>query len=98
MNDIPINKQAALFLSRKRHSETIQDALDGAANHLMSGKLARQFSDIVEAGFGPEPVLTYSVTLRRDVKTNDLYCYSSKTIVSHHIGEGMRLFGLNDPE
>jgi hypothetical protein len=97
MNDTPINKQAALFLSRKRHSETIQDALDGAANHLMSGKLARQFSDIMEAGFVPEPILTYSVKLRRDVKTNDQYCYSSKTSVSHHIGESTQLFGLSDP-
>jgi hypothetical protein len=98
MNDIPINKQAALFLSRKRHSETIQDAIDGAANHLMSGKLAEQFSDVVAAGFGPEPVLTFTVRIRRDVKTNDQYCYSTATKVSHHIGEGVRLFGLSDPE
>ena len=96
MNDIPINKQAALFLSRKRHSETIQDAIDGAANHLMSKHLSKQVSDVFAGGFGPEPVLTFTVRIRRDVKTNDQYCYSTATKVSHHIGEGVRLFGLSD--
>ena len=98
MNDTPINKQAAIFLSRKRHSETIQDALDGAANHLMSGKLASQAGDVFAGAFGPEPVLTFSVSIRRDVKTNDQYVYKSTTKVHHEIGEGARLFGLSDPE
>ena len=91
----PINRQAALFLSRKRHTETVEEALDGAMNHLNQGSFKDALVNVFAANdFGPEPVVTYKISIRRDVASPGKFCYQASTQVSHHIGEGVKLYGL----
>ena len=90
----PINKQAAFFLSRKPRTETVQQAIEGAINHLMKGKLCEHLAEVFAGNFGPEPNVTFSVTIRRDATDVTRYCYSAKTVVGHDIGGQVKLYGL----
>jgi hypothetical protein len=93
--ETPVNKQAALFLSRKRRADTVQDAIDGAVNHLMSGKINEQLAAVFGSDqFGPEPQVTFRVSIRRDPKTPGQFAYTAKTSIQHDLGSGVQLFGL----
>ena len=93
----PVNRQAALFLSRKPRCETVKEAIDGAINHLMSGKFNEQLADVfASGGFGPDPSVTFSVTIRHDATDATKYVYTSTTKVTHDMGTKVNLFGLKD--
>lgn len=94
-SDTPVNRQAALFLSRKRHTSTVEEALDGAMNHIIHGGFKDALANVFAADdFGPEPVVTFKVSIRRDVASPGCFCYATTTNVSHHIGDGVKLYGL----
>lgn len=91
----PINKQSAIFLSRKRQIETVSEAIDGAVKHLLSGKIQEQLAEVFTGAFGPEPVVTYTIMIRRDVANPAKFAYSSKTQVKHNIGGEAKFYGLD---
>lgn len=95
MNTTPVDKQAALFLSRKRHTNTVQEAVEGAVNHLMSGRLNEQLADVFTGAFGPEPEVAFTIRIRRDPAHQGKYVYKAETNVLHGIGKGVKLYGLN---
>ena len=90
----PINKQAALFLTRHRRCETVEEALNGAINHLMGGKINEQLAQVFSGAFGPEPWVTFQLTIRRDPQQPGTFAYNSNTKVGHDIGESTRFYGL----
>jgi hypothetical protein len=90
----PVNKQSALFLSRHRRCETVQEALEGAMNHLLTGKLNEQLAEVFAGGFGPEPWVTFQITIRQDPKETGTFSYQSNTKVGHDVGASVRLYGL----
>lgn len=90
----PVNKQSALFLSRHRRCETVQEALDGAINHLMTGKLNEQLATVFSGGFGQEPWVTFQITIRQDPKNPGTFSYCSNTKVGHDISGTVHLYGL----
>jgi hypothetical protein len=90
----PANKQASMFLSRHRRCETVQEAFEGAVTHLLSGKLKDQLADVFSGGFGPEPWVSFQITVRRDPKEPGSFAYSSSTKVGHEIGNPVSLYGL----
>jgi hypothetical protein len=90
----PINKQASLFLTRHRRCETVQEALNGAVNHIISGKINEQLAQVFSGSFGPEPWVTFQFTIRRDPQAPGTFAYHSNTKVGHDIGESIRFFGL----
>jgi len=90
----PINKQSAIFLSRKRQIETVSEAIEGAVNHLMSGRIQEQLANVFSGAFGPEPAVTFSITIRRDVAHSTKFAYTSRTQVKHDIGGDVKFYGL----
>lgn len=90
----PIDKQSALFLSKHRRCETVQEALEGGINHLLSGKLNDQLAEVFSGGFGPSPWITFQITIRQDPKESGTFVYKSNTKVGHDIGNPVSLYGL----
>lgn len=94
-NTKPVNKQAAIFLSRKYRIETMQEALEGAVTHLLSGKLQQQLAEIFTTqAFGTAPIVTFAISIRRDPKESNRYSYTAKTKVTHDLGDPVSLYGL----
>ena len=94
MNQTPINKQAGLFLSRKRHSETITQAIEGSIAHLTKKRLQDACAHAFTGEFGPNPVVTMVIKIRRDPKESGKFTYSRKTEISHEIEDAFNLYGL----
>jgi len=90
----PINRQSALFLSRKRHMETVQEAIDMAASYILNGKLNEQLAQAFTGEFGQEPTLTVSFSFRRDPKTPGRFSCTRKTKISHDLEGTASFFGL----
>ena len=90
----PVDKQAALFLSRKRHCDTLQEALEGAVNHLVSGKISEQLAAVFAGGFGPEPSFSFQITIRQDPTCPGTFSYMATSKVTHDVGKAVRLYGL----
>lgn len=88
------DKTSALFQSRKRHCNTVQEALDGAIAHLESGRIQEQIADVFAGGFGPEPTVTFQISIRKDVATPGSFVYQAQTKMTHEIGSPVRLHGL----
>jgi transcriptional accessory protein Tex/SPT6 len=92
----PINRQAALFLSRKRHTNTVEEAIDGAMNYLVNGTFKDALAEIFSTeAFGPEPVVSFKMRIRKDVASPGKFYYTASTSVSHHIGDEIKFAGLN---
>jgi hypothetical protein len=96
MSSIPINKQAALFLTRKRKTSSIPEAIDGAINFLSSGKLLESAGEVFAGQFGPEPKLEFTISIRKDVANPGRYVYTARTTVQHEIGSPFKIYGLSD--
>lgn len=95
MNDKPVNLQAALFMSRKRHCETVTEALEGAAMRLTGNEFKNQLAAAFSTdNFGPEPVVKMTVTIRRDVQSPGKFVYKCNANITHHIGCEISLYGL----
>jgi hypothetical protein len=92
--DTPPNSKPSLFLSHKHRVADIQEALQGAANHLLSGSLNEQMVGAFSGNFGPEPFITFQIVIRRDAKSPGHFVYSSHTKVSHDVGAPVKFFGL----
>lgn len=90
----PVDKQASMFLTRKRRIETVSEALEGAANHLINGGMHENLANVFSGSFGPEPWVAFTVTIRRDPKDPGLFTYSSKTKIGHEIGTPVSFYGL----
>jgi len=90
----PVDKQSALFLSRHRRCETVQEALEGAVNHILSGNLNKQLAEVFTGGFGPEPWVTFQITIRTDPKERGCFSYKANTKVGHDIGNPVSFYGL----
>ncbi len=86
-NDIPVNKDAALFLSRKKRAETVNEAIDGAINRLMKGELQDSLAACFTGDFGPDPVVTFKMSVRREAKHSGEFVMSVSTHVSHEVGD-----------
>jgi len=91
MNDTTANP---LFLRRARKINTIAEAVDGAVRHLQRGDFQRQAAAAFDGGFGPEPFVTFRITIRRDPKQPGAFSYRCNTYVCHDIGEGVAFYGL----
>lgn len=90
MND----QNTSLFQRRSRRVDSIEEAIEGTIRHLQSGELRRQATAAFDGGFGPEPFVTFQITLRRDPKQPGAFSYRCNTNVRHDIGEGVSLYGL----
>ena len=90
----PVNRQSALFLSKKKRVETVQEAIDGAVKHLLSGRINEQLAAAFTGQFGTDPCVTYKISFRRDPKEGGKFTYQSHTHISHEISEGVALYGL----
>lgn len=92
--DKPINKQAALFLSRNKRCETVQEALEGACNAILRGDLKDKLALAFQGDFGPDPIVSFEISIRKDIKTPGHFTYRSKTKIKHDLGEGCSFYGL----
>lgn len=92
--DKPINKQAALFLSRNKRCETVQEALEGACNAILRGDLSDKLALAFHGDFGPDPIVKFEICIRKDIKTPGEFTYKSNTKITHSLGEGCSFYGL----
>lgn len=83
-----------LFLKRARRVDTIEGAIEGTIAHLRRGEFQKQAAAAFAGGFGPEPYVTFQITLRRDPKAPGLFAYRCNTKVGHDISEGVSFYGL----
>jgi hypothetical protein len=90
----PVDKQASMFLTRKRRIETVQEALEGAVNHLINGGMHEHLARAFTGSFGPEPWVAFTVTIRRDPKDPGLFTYASSTKIGHELGSSVQFYGL----
>lgn len=81
-------------MTRKRHTETVNEAVQGAVKHLSEKRFEEVLTNAFGGDFGPEPIVCFTISIRRDPKTPGRFVYTSKTKVTHQIGEGVQLFGL----
>lgn len=91
MND---QTTSSLFLKRARRVNTIAEAVEGTIHHLQRGEFQKQAAAAFDGGFGPEPFVTFQITLRRDPKNPGRFSYRCNTKVTHDIGEGVAFYGL----
>lgn len=92
----PINRQAASMFTRKRRVDTVQQALDGAAERMLNGGLNGYLAEAFGSEqFGPEPVIEYSIKIHRDPASPGKFSYYAKVKVSHQLGNDFRLHGLS---
>lgn len=92
--DQPTNKPAALFSSRHKRCETVQEALEGACNAILRGDLKDKLALAFNGDFGPDPVVTFQISIRKDIKTPGNFTYKSNTKITHDLGEGCAFYGL----
>lgn len=83
-----------LFLKRARRVDTVEEAIEGTISHLRRGEFQKQAAAAFDGGFGPEPYVTFQVTLRRDPKNPGLFAYRCNTKVGHEVSEGVNFYGL----
>jgi hypothetical protein len=94
--EIPVNRQAANLFSKKRHTETVQQAVEKAAEDLLNGKLNRYLAEVFGSeAFGPEPMVTFKVSVRRDPAKPGAFSYMCSTQVQHDLGNPFKLYGLS---
>ena len=92
----PVNRQAASLFTKKRHTETVQQAIEQAAEKLINGSLNKYISEVFGSEqFGPEPLVEFSIKIRRDPASAGKFHYHSKVTVSHELGNGFRLHSLS---
>jgi hypothetical protein len=83
-----------LFFKRARRVDSIEEAIAGAINHLQRGEFQKQAAAAFNGNFGPEPFVTFQITLRRDPKNPGAFSYRCNTNVRHDIGDGVSFYGL----
>jgi hypothetical protein len=83
-----------LFLKRARRVDTIEEAVEDTIRHLQRGEFQRQAAAAFNGNFGPEPFVTFQITLRRDPKQPGAFSYRCNTNVRHDIGSGVSFYGL----
>lgn len=92
----PINRQASTLFTRKRHTETVQQAIDAAAEKLLNGSLNKYLAEVFSTDqFGPEPTVEYTIKIRRDPASPGKFSYQAKVKVAHQLGNDFRLHGLS---
>jgi hypothetical protein len=89
-----MNEPNTLFAKRGRRVDTIEEAVEGTIRHLQRGEFQRQAAAAFDNGFGPEPYVTFQITLRRDPKQPGMFAYRCNTKVGHDLGEGVSFYGL----
>ena len=85
---------STLFQRRTRRVDTIEEAVEGTIRHLQRGDFQRQAAAAFDGGFGPEPFVTFQITIRRDPKQPGAFSYCCNTNVRHDIGKGVNFYGL----
>ena len=84
-----------MFLTRNHERcETVQEALEKGINYLLSGKFNQHLVDAFTGDFGPEPFVTFQITINRDPRTPGTFAYRAAAKISHEVGTPVKLFGL----
>jgi hypothetical protein len=83
----PVNKQAAIFLSRKSRVETLEEALSIFANKLSDKSVASSALDLLDQHIQDDsPTLTISVKIRKDQRTPGNVTAEMVTSLSGELG------------
>lgn len=88
-HDTPVNKDAALFLSRKKRVQTVQEALNKLAIEVCSTATVMELRKIMRERIGPLGIdagLKITLTLKPDgSEPNRVWC-SMETKIETHVG------------
>jgi hypothetical protein len=83
----PVNKQAALFLTRKNRLETIGEALDKFASKLCSPEVAQNVKEMIARNrLGDDVQIAITLKIRRDPRTPDQFAVSMDTKMASELG------------
>lgn len=86
--DQPVNKQAALFLTRRGRIETIGEALDKFASKICSPEVAQNIKELIARNrIGDDACLTITLKVRRDPRTADQFAVSMSTKMGTELGQ-----------
>ena len=94
MNKSPVNKQAAIFLSRKPRVQTIAEGLNIFATKLCSPEVAQNVKEMISRNKqGDDVHIAITIKIRRDPRTDGNFAITMDTRIGTELGnEGF--FGL----
>jgi hypothetical protein len=93
-NAEPVNKQAAIFLSRKNRVDTINEAIQIFATKLCSPEVSANIKSMMACNAAGEDVgLTLTLRVRRDQRTADQYAVTFDSRLSKEVSR-TEYFGL----
>lgn len=90
----PVNKQAAIFLSRKPRVQTIAEGLDIFATKLCSPEVAQNVKEMISRNkLGDDVHIAITIKIRRDPRADGQFAITMDTKMGTELGnEGF--FGL----
>jgi hypothetical protein len=90
----PVNKQASIFLSRKKRVDSIKEAIEIFATKLLSPEVADDIKSMMACNQSGEDVgLTLTLRVRRDLRTADQYVVSFDSRLSKEVSR-QEYYGL----
>lgn len=90
----PVNKQAAMFMSRKRRAETVQDAMDFVATRISNPEFVEDIKGTLEAvDDNTMAEVQLVIRVRRDQKTTGALSVGLNQYLCHE-GQRSTYYGL----
>lgn len=88
----PVNRQAALFMSRRARVDNIQEAMDAVATRISSPEFVRTF---MEALINSEefPEIELRIQIRKDVKNKGMFSVAMRQFLTQE-GSRTNFYGL----
>lgn len=91
----PINRAAGSLLSKRLRVETVSEALDSFAMQISGPTFKDALAEVFSGKeFGVEPVVSITISVRKDGDLSGRFAISASTKVHHNIGDKRSLFGL----
>lgn len=88
----PVNRQAALFMSRKARVESVQEAMDAVATRISSPEFVQTFMQAI-AESEELPEIEFRVQIRKDMKNKGMFSVAMRQFLTQE-GSRTSFYGL----
>lgn len=84
----PVNRQAAIFLSKKKRVETVREALEKLSARILEPEVADNIIQMLANRSTDEsPSLQMNIAIYRDPRTPDQFTVKMRTSIKTELGE-----------
>jgi len=88
----PVNRQASIFLSRKKRVETVREALEIFSAKILEPEVADNIIEMLKSRTRSR--LEMTIRIRRDVKTQTEFMVDMDASLKQDLGEPLLFFSL----